>query len=116
MKDSIENIKEKLDKLEKLFKNLEKENQELQKIVEGQKSLILTMRDVLRFCARNDAGTFYQQESARAMLKDNTHLVWDRFNNDGTYTEKWRNWLRTFEDGEEAVKKLDEYEKELLSL
>ena len=101
-------------------KNEQTEVEFLRETVKEQYKLIKTMKDVLRFCARGDAGTFYQQESAREMLHNNTHLVWDRYNADGTTAESYRKWIHECAEGREkgggdkALEKLDEYEKELL--
>jgi len=78
---------------------------------------IQRMRDVLRFCARDDVGTYYQQQSALEMLKG-TKLIWSHCNPDGTLTQKELDWIHSCagEKGEEAVKEVLEYEKELLGL
>jgi hypothetical protein len=103
------------------FESKETEIQRLHKIIKEAEDLIGAMRNVLRFCARNDVGTYYQQESARKMLLENIHLIWDRYNRDGTTAESYRKWIYQCAEeqkkgsGEEALKELDEYEKELLS-
>jgi hypothetical protein len=97
----------------------EAEIQFLRKTVKEQKDLINTMRDVLKFCARGEVGTYYQQQSAREMAINNTHVVWDRYNPDGSTTEDYRKWIfqcaegRKKGSGKRALKKLDDYEKEL---
>lgn len=89
------------------------ENKELVEKVALQEKLIKDMRDVLRFCARRNAGTHYQQESAKSMLLHNKKMVWDRWNEDGTYGESYRKWI--FErGGQEALDANDAEEKELL--
>ncbi len=85
----------------------------LKKLAEQDK-YIEDLRDVLRFCARDDVGTYYQQQSALNMLKG-TKVAWDRHNPDGTFTQKELNWIRSC-GGDEAVIKVLNYEKELLSL
>ena len=92
----------------------------LRKTVKEQATLIKTMKDVLRFCARGDVGTYYQQQTALKMLQENTQLVWDRYNPDGTTAESYRKWIydcgegREVGGGDKALNELDEYEKELL--
>jgi hypothetical protein len=74
---------------------------------------IKDMRDVLRFCAMSNVGTYYQQQSAREMLLNNTKLVWDRNNEDGTYNEDYKKWIFQC-GGQEALDAVLAEEKELL--
>ncbi|TSA44515.1 hypothetical protein D4R51_03735 [bacterium] len=85
----------------------------LKKLAEQDK-YIGDLRDVLRFCARNDVGTYYQQESASKILQG-TKLVWSDHNPDGTFTQKGIDWVHRC-GGEKAVAEVLEYEKKLLSL
>jgi len=87
---------------------------DLLKKLAQQDQYIKDLRDVLRFCAQANVGTYYQQQSAIEMLKG-TKLVWSDFNPDGTSNERRINWIRSC-GGEEAVTKILKYEKELLSL
>lgn len=77
------------------MKTLEERVEILSKRVIEQDKLIEDMRDVLRLCARPDVGTYYQQESAKKMLLENIKLVWSNHNEDGTYTEEYKNWVLT---------------------
>jgi len=61
--------------------------------------VINTMRDVLKFCARGEVGTYYQQQSAREMAINNTHVVWNRYNPDGSTTEDYRKWIYQCAEG-----------------
>ena len=91
---------------------LRKQNRELITTVMEQKELIENMRDVLRFCARSNVGSYYQQQSAKKMLLDNERIVWDRCNPDGTYNEDYKSWI--FEcGGQEALDANEEEEKSL---
>lgn len=91
---------------------LRKQNRELKATVMEQKELIDNMRDVLRFCARSNVGSYYQQQSAKKMLLDNEKIVWDRCNPDGTYNEDYKSWL--FEcGGQDALDANEEEEKSL---
>ena len=100
----------------------EQEIRNLRTALAVQTQLIENMRNALRFCARNDAGTFYQQETAKKMIQDQTLLIWDRYNTDGTTAENYREWIYSCGEGrepgggEKALKELDEYEKELFQL
>lgn len=93
---------------------LRKENIEL-------RLLINEMRNVLRYCARTDVGTYYQSQAAKEMLLNNTHVVWSHCNPDGTLTEKERQWRYECAEsqekgsGKKVLEELDEYEKELLN-
>lgn len=101
---------------------LKKQNKELFDHIVQQNQLIKDMKDVLRFCARTDVGTYYQSESAREMLLNNTKLVWSHCNPDGTLTKDQRDWIflcaegRKKGGGKRALRELDKYEKELLGL
>jgi len=126
MDKSIENV-------EKEFKRLNKQNEHLQKRVEQlkkdkrvligqvqeQDEYIKRVRDVLRFCAMNNVGTYYQQESARKMLIENVKIVWSNHNPDGTCNDKERRWIyncaegRKKDSGQKALDELDKQEKEL---
>jgi hypothetical protein len=121
-KDSYGKPKGIMGKIDLIYDDVEfreAEIQYLRKAIRDQKELIDEMRSVLIFCARNDVGTYYQQRSAREMALNNTHIVWDRYNPDGTTTEEYRNWIYTCAEGQkkgtgkQALKKLDDYEKEL---
>jgi hypothetical protein len=90
----------------KRIEALEYENAMLRQKIED-------MRDVLRFCAMSGVGTYYQQQSAREMLLNNTKLVWDRNNEDGTYNESYKNWIFKC-GGQEALDAVLAEEKELL--
>jgi len=106
-------------KIDLIYDDHETEIQYLRNAISQQKELIDTMRDVLKFCARSDVGTYYQQQSAREMAINNTHVVWNRYNPDGSTTEDYRKWIyqcaegRKKGSGKRALKKLDDYEKEL---
>ena len=92
---------------------LQKQNKELVDRITEQDELIKNMRDVLRFCARDGVGTYYQQQSAREMLLNSRKIVWDRCNPDGTYNESYKKWI--FEcGGQEALDRNNEEEQELL--
>ena len=121
-KDSYGKPKGVMGKIDLIYDDIEFREAEIQflrKTVQEQKELINTMRKVLKFCARNDVGTYYQQESAKAMAINNTHIVWDRYNPDGTTSESYRKWIYNRAEsqkkgsGKLALKNLDEYEKEL---
>lgn len=85
----------------------------LLKLLAQQDQYIKDIRDVLRFCARTDVGTYYQSQSAIKMLKG-TKVIWSRNNPDGTYNQDYIEWIRGC-GGDEAVEKVLAYEKELLS-
>lgn len=87
---------------------------DLLKKLAQQDLYIKDLKDVLRFCARNDVGTHYQNESAKAIL-GGTKLIWSGHNPDGTYKQDYLNWIHDC-GGDEAVEKVLAYEKELLSL
>jgi hypothetical protein len=121
-KDSYGKPKGVMGKIDLIYDDFEFQQNEieyLRKSVKEQKELINTMRDVLKFCARNDVGTYYQQQSAREMALSNIHVVWDRYNPDGSTSESYRKWIyscaegREKGSGEQALRDLDEYEKEL---
>lgn len=102
------------------IKKLEKENQELYKQVTvlykkiaEQNELIQNMRDVLRFCARDGVGTYYQQQSAKEMLLNSKKLVWSRCNPDGTYNEEYKRWIFAC-GGQEALDRNNKEEQELM--
>jgi hypothetical protein len=68
--------------------------------------------DVLRFCARPDAGTYYQQQSAKKFVLEGIKIVWDRHNPNGSYNEEYKNWiLKT--SGQEVLNEVLAIEKEL---
>ena len=79
----------------------EQEVKHLREVISEQNQLIDQMRKALRFCARNDAGTFYQQETAKAMIQDNQLIIWDRYNEDGTTAERYRKWIYECAEGRE---------------
>jgi len=125
-KDAYGKPKSIMHKVDKIFDDFEIEKNELNNLIAEQSRLISeqrqyigTVKDVLRFCARTDVGTYYQQQSAKKMLLENTHLVWSHCNPDGTFTEEERKWIHDRAEaekkggGEKALKKLDEYESEL---
>ena len=99
---------------------LKKQNKLLLDKVIEQNTLIENMRDVLRFCARDGVGTYYQQESAKSMLLHNKKLVYDGFNENGTYNEKSKKWMYDFAEnrnpgsGQKALEQNEEIERELL--
>jgi hypothetical protein len=75
---------------------------------------IKDLMDVLRFCAMPNVGTYYQQQSAMEMVVNNKKLIWDRFNENGTYNQKHKDWLvENF--GQEAIVEIEKIEKKLLS-
>jgi hypothetical protein len=83
------------------------------------KEKISEMRDVLRFCARNDVGTYYQQQSAKEMLLNNKKMVWSDHNSDGTYTEEYKQGIKyRFDEikAKEILDRIDNVEKELLQI
>ena len=87
---------------------LRKQNKELiEKIVEQDK-LIKDMRDVLRFCAMEGVGTYYQQQSAKEMVVNSRKFVWSDFNQDGTYTKKYKNDLKKRFSKDKVKEILDE--------
>jgi hypothetical protein len=90
----------------KRIEALEYENAMLREKIED-------MRDVLRFCAMSGVGTYYQQQSAREMVLNNTKLVWDRHNENGTYNEDYKKWIFKC-GGQEALDAVLAEEKELL--
>ena len=77
------------------------------------RALIENMRDVLRFCAMTDVGTYYQQQSAKEMLLHNKKIVWSRHNDDGTYNEDYKKWILQC-SGQEGLDRVLEEEKILL--
>ena len=79
-----------------------------------QGNTVKDMRDTLRFCARNDVGTYYQQTAALEMLKG-TKITYKGHNSDGTYDQNEIDWVRRC-GGQEAADKVLAYEKELLAL
>jgi len=92
------------------YEDLKKQNEDL-------KQMISSMRDVLRFCARGDVGTYYQQESAKEMLLNSRKIVWSNHNEDGTFTEEYKQGIKKRFDKDKAKEILDrieEIESELL--
>lgn len=121
-KDSYGKPRGVMGKIDLIYDDFEFEQYEierLRKAVREQQELIETMRNVLKFCARNDVGTFYQQQSAREMALNNNHVVWDRYNPDGSTSESYRKWIFDCAEsnkkgsGKQALEDLDNYEKEL---
>lgn len=98
-------VKKQLDKLEKEIKSLKEQ-------LDNRDELISNMKDVLFFCAKSDVGTYYQQESAKAMLLHNEKIVWSRYNPDGTANEEWKSWIFRC-SGQEGLDALLEEEREL---
>lgn len=86
---------------------------DLLKKLAQQDLYIQDLRDILRFCAREDVGTYYQQQSALKMLSG-TKVVWSRNNPDGTYKQNYLEWIRQC-GGDKAVEEVLAYEKDLLS-
>jgi len=88
------------------YEELKKENEKL-------KDAVNTMRDVLRFCARNDVGTYYQQQSAKEMLVNSVKIVWSDHNPDGTFTEEYKQGIKKRFDkvkAKEILDRIDEIE------
>ena len=121
-KDSYGKPKGVMGKIDLIYDDIEDQEDEIQflrETVKKQNDLIYAMRNVLKFCSRSDVGSYYQQQSAREMALNNTQLVWERYNPDGSTAESYREWIcnsaegREKGSGKEALKKLDEYEKEL---
>lgn len=91
--------------------------EELKKQNETLKETISAMRDVLRFCARGDVGTYYQQQSAKEMLLNSRKIVWSDHNPDGTYTEEYKQGIKKRFDevkAKEILDRIDEIEAVLL--
>jgi len=79
-----------------------------------QDAYINEVRNVLRFCAMDGVGTFYQQQSAKEMLLNNTKINWSsRHNPDGTFNDEHKKWIKEC-GGQEALDKVIEMENELL--
>jgi hypothetical protein len=118
-KDAYGKPKGIMSKIDLIYNDVDFMEETLRKTVAEQRNLINTMRVVLKFCARNDVGTYYQQQAAKEMALNNTHLVWDRYNADGSTAENYRKWIYDCAEdnkkgsGEKALRELDKYEKEL---
>lgn len=95
------------------IKKLEEENKKLYQKISEQNELIQNMRDVLRFCALNSVGTYYQQQSAKEMVINSRKLVWSHCNSDGTRSKEEKEWI--FEcGGQKALDRVNKEEAELI--
>ena len=88
------------------------------KEIQQLKQTIITLRNVLRFCARNDVGTYYQRNSAKEMLLNSKQIVWSDFNPNGTYSEEYKAGIHRCYDKTKALEiiaQINKIETELLS-
>jgi hypothetical protein len=91
------------------------ENKDLRYKIEMMTNWMNSAKDVLRFCAMSDVGTYYQQQSAKEFLINNKKITWSRHNPDGTYTNEHKKWL-VDSFGEESLKQILEEEEFLKSI